>query len=465
MPDTTKGEAVIQAEAMRKAIEAAEFTVAHDTMPIKVTMSFGIAECEGPNQSIEGLLHSADLAMYEAKEAGRNQCCVYDSWTPDSALQDSQWSTPVEVNRTMSKHPKANTSDTRPSSSGGWQGDPTDRGVPKRRSAPAFEIAETKPGSKRVVRLYAGSVALLALILGVALLRPTTGLDVIGLLLFVALTALLEWWSTDAYSINIAVSTSVATMIASTLLFGPVGAVAAGLTISIVAQLKVRWDQDRFLFTASNILIGGLICAGLLAWSGVDYAALSAAWQIVGALACALVMYASNTVLAAGFAAIRSAQSWPQLWRERYLRLGIQYGAMGLLAFALIYFYLLVGVFGVLIMLVPLSLLHYGQREYLSATKHTIEALQTAYEQLANKKSEIEKLNEELLLALASTIDLRDPDVLEHSRQVARYAVLTAEEMGLSVDEVRLVRTRRADARHRQARHPRSYPVQTGPPD
>ena len=76
MPDTTKGEAVIQAEAMRKAIEAAEFTVAHDTMPIKVTMSFGIAECEGPNQSVEGLLHSADLAMYEAAGTGRNQCCV-----------------------------------------------------------------------------------------------------------------------------------------------------------------------------------------------------------------------------------------------------------------------------------------------------------------------------------------------------------------------------------------------------
>ena len=30
--------------------------------------------------------------------------------------------------------------------------------------------------------------------------------------------------------------------------------------------------------------------------------------------------------------------------------------------------------------------------------------------------------------------------MLEHSRQVARYAVLTAEELGLSVDEVRLVR-------------------------
>ena len=42
------------------------------------------------------------------------------------------------------------------------------------------------------------------------------------------------------------------------------GAVVAGLTISIVAQLKVRSDQDRFLFTASNILIGGLLCASLL---------------------------------------------------------------------------------------------------------------------------------------------------------------------------------------------------------
>ena len=440
MPDTTTAEAVIQAEAMRKAIEAAEFTVAQDTTPIKVTMSFGIAECGGPDQTVEELLHNADLAMYEAKDAGRNQCFVYDSWTPDSAPLDSQGSTSAEVNTTMSKYGKANTSDSRPGSDGGWQGDPTDRGVPKRRSGPVLDVVEERSGSARVARFYAGSVALLALTLGVILVRPVPDLNLAALLLFVALTALLEWWSTDAYSINIAVSTSVATLIASTLLFGPIGAVAAGLTIAVVAQLKVRWEQDRFLFTASNLLTGGLICAGLLAWTGTAYLELSTASQIVYACACALVIYLSNTVLAAGFAAMRCNQSWSRMWRERYLNLGVQYVAMGLLAFALIYFYLLVGVFGVLILLVPLALLHYGQREYLTATKQTIEALQTAYEQLANKKSEIEKLNEELLLALASTIDLRDPDVLEHSRQVARYAVLTAEEMGLSVDHVRLVR-------------------------
>ena len=140
MPDTTKGEAVIQAEAMRKAIEAAEFTVAHDTMPSKITVGPRHHGMRKASPSVWKDSPSADLAMYEAKEAGRNQCCIYDSWTPDNVPQDSQWSTPVEVNRTMSKHPKANTTDTRPSSSGGWQGDPTDRGVPKRRSAPAFEI-------------------------------------------------------------------------------------------------------------------------------------------------------------------------------------------------------------------------------------------------------------------------------------------------------------------------------------
>lgn len=440
MPDTTTGEAFIQAEAMRKAIEAAEFTVAQDAMPIKVTMSFGIAECEGANQPIEELLHTADLAMYEAKDAGRNTCCVYDRWTPEIAPLDTRGSISIEGNTTMSKYGNANRSDSHSGAEGGWNGSPSRRGIPKRRHAPSVEFSEVRTGSARAVKLYVLSVAGLAAVLSALLIRPIPLAEVAGLVLFVALAALLEWLVTDDFSMNIAVPTSVAALIASTLLFGPVGAVASSLTIAAVAQVHRRWDLEQFAFRASNQVIGGLLCAGLIVWTGMDYLAFPTWRQIVFASLCALVIYAGNTLLAAGYAGMHSSKPWYQIWIKRYMRQAAQYAAMGLIAFALIYFYLLVGVFGVLIMLVPLALLHYGQREYLNATKQSIDALQQTYEQLATKNREIEKLNEELLLALASTIDLRDPDVLEHSKQVARYAVLTAEELGLDTDHVKLVR-------------------------
>ena len=255
-----------------------------------------------------------------------------------------------------------------------------------------------------------------------------------------ALAAILEWLATDDFTINISVPTSTATLIGATLLFGPIGALTTGLAISAVAQIRATGTRTALSFGRPIWLSAVLLCAGALVWTGTVYLELSILWQIVVASLCALLVFVSNTVFAAGYAGMYSSQPWHQIWYERYARQVVQYAGMGLLAFALIYFYLLVGVFGVLIMLVPLALLHYGQREYLTATKQSIEALQSTYEQLETKNREIEKLNEELLLAFASTIDLRDPDVIEHSRQVARYAVLTAEELGLTDDHIRMVR-------------------------
>jgi putative nucleotidyltransferase with HDIG domain len=53
---------------------------------------------------------------------------------------------------------------------------------------------------------------------------------------------------------------------------------------------------------------------------------------------------------------------------------------------------------------------------------------------------EITQLNEELLLALSHAVDLRDPDVQDHSKNVARYATLIAQELNLPPERVELVR-------------------------
>src|SRR4029079_16430604 len=79
LPDTTPEEAYIQVEAMRKAIEAAEFTVSTSTIPIKATMCFGIAGRTGPKQSAKEFLHLADIAVYQAKDDGLNRVCTWRS--------------------------------------------------------------------------------------------------------------------------------------------------------------------------------------------------------------------------------------------------------------------------------------------------------------------------------------------------------------------------------------------------
>jgi diguanylate cyclase (GGDEF)-like protein len=50
-----------------------------DALRVEVRASIGVASCAGPNIDADRLFQNADLALYEAKEGGRNQCCVFDA--------------------------------------------------------------------------------------------------------------------------------------------------------------------------------------------------------------------------------------------------------------------------------------------------------------------------------------------------------------------------------------------------
>jgi diguanylate cyclase (GGDEF)-like protein len=58
-------------------------TVAHETADgeVGLTVSIGLAQ-SAPGMSADDLLRSADIALYSAKEAGRNQVAVYRELTP-----------------------------------------------------------------------------------------------------------------------------------------------------------------------------------------------------------------------------------------------------------------------------------------------------------------------------------------------------------------------------------------------
>jgi putative nucleotidyltransferase with HDIG domain len=94
----------------------------------------------------------------------------------------------------------------------------------------------------------------------------------------------------------------------------------------------------------------------------------------------------------------------------------------------------------VLVALVPLLMVRYSQVQYLQHTKTMVSELRTTNQNLLQHTEQISALNEELLLALSQAIDVRDPDVFGHSENVARYAVLIAQQLGLPAERVELVR-------------------------
>ncbi len=75
MPETNLEYAYFVAERLRMSIANEPFEISSSEEPIKVTVSIGIALAGDKNSTSSKLLVAADLALYQAKENGRNQVC------------------------------------------------------------------------------------------------------------------------------------------------------------------------------------------------------------------------------------------------------------------------------------------------------------------------------------------------------------------------------------------------------
>jgi putative nucleotidyltransferase with HDIG domain len=260
-----------------------------------------------------------------------------------------------------------------------------------------------------------------------------------GLLVFVVLAFTLELVATEIYSRDASVSTSVAPIIGAMMAFGIVGALLTCLAVATVTQFRTHKPINRFIFNISNHLISSGLCLLFLHFGPIPLIDWPLPLQVGFALGASIVIYLSSTGLLAGVLSLSTGQPLIHIWQEKFKWLGLHYVALGSVAFVLFYSYITVGAFSVVILLVPLAMLHFSQHQYIKATKSMVEQLNQNNQILSNRNQEVQRLNDELLLALASTIDLRDPFVVEHSRHVARYAAVVAEELGLSPARTHLV--------------------------
>jgi two-component system, cell cycle response regulator len=84
MPETNLQIALFVADRLRSAIADTPFTVAGVATPLQVTVSIGVATTLEDGDSPTELLRRADIALYAAKDNGRN--CLM-SWPIDAAAQ------------------------------------------------------------------------------------------------------------------------------------------------------------------------------------------------------------------------------------------------------------------------------------------------------------------------------------------------------------------------------------------
>ena len=433
MPETTSEQAYPRVEEIRSAIEAGRVNVSTSVTPIRVTMSFGVASRERFGQTPEDIIHRADLAVYQAKLAGRNRTCHYFA----EGVEDVMSIAPLAGQLS----PQSAKSAVMPPPSPSPEPQSTPAQPLERREA-QFIPPKIHPRPTWAVKVYIAVV--LSAAFGIwcwsIVSQPAPVIDGFGLSIFVTLMILTEGLSIDIYARDTSVSTAIAPLVAGAILFGPLGALLLSLALAGMAMVKNRSAVSRFLFNFGNHLISSMLSIAVASWI---YAALGEKMLLSLAVATGVATgasYLSSTWLLAGVIDLSSGQAFRQVWAERFRWLWPYYLGLGMLAFTLIFGFQVGGLIGVIAMVAPLLVLRFGQVQYIAHTQNLVSQLRQTNDELQNKSGQITHLNEDLLLALSRTIDLRDPEAQDHSLNVARYATLIASEMNLPPERVEVVR-------------------------
>ncbi len=77
LPEVATESALVSAERLRQKLEQSAFDVGEGRM-VGVTVSIGVASFPFHADEDDGLIHAADMALYAAKNAGRNRVCPAD---------------------------------------------------------------------------------------------------------------------------------------------------------------------------------------------------------------------------------------------------------------------------------------------------------------------------------------------------------------------------------------------------
>ncbi|MGD9094123.1 MAG: diguanylate cyclase, partial [Anaerolineales bacterium] len=439
MPETTPEQAYPRIEQLRQTIEATEFSVPTSITPIKATMSFGISGRDGDTNKVRDLIHNADTALYHAKLKGRNGTFIYSEDGVINLFGQERELIAIGV-ESLIDDPEIELKQAVEPSCANEEIEDEILEVDERKIIGDTNKASV-PAPNYVVNLFIGVLMVLAIGLFYANFTPGMSINWTGLVLFALMTILTEWLAIDIHLRDNSVSTSAIPMLAGILLFGPVGALVLSIVFAVTAWIKHRSSHiNRVVFNFSNQLLAGIMYLSLISLTGYSYLEMPVWFQVIFCLISIGIVYILTTALIAIGMGISMGLPVKEIWADKFKWLAPHYLVMGVIAYALIFSYQMAGLFGTLVVLIPILFLRYSQKQYIDRTAEIVKELRIKNKALEQSSDEIQLLNEGLLDALAEVVDLRDPYVLGHSKQVANYAVLLAQRLGLPQRKIELVR-------------------------
>ncbi len=404
-------------------IEQYAFALPSQSNPIHATLSLGYAHFHANAPDAPTLIEAAHLALTRAKMTGKNRAVSADD-LPHSA----------KVHR--------------PTSNLAYR--PTQAELPQHKTTPSPESPPiVPPRLKHGLAIYISVVAVLG---GIVAIQGWMGvpIDWTRILLMAGLAVLAQFLQVELYG-STSMSVAVAISFGSLLMDGIPGAIISSAAIALAHRARETRTLDFSTFYKTIFNWGVHALASFLP----VYFAKLIALNITGSNPVALIGFAilssmqiflvESTLMAIAMSLI-SGRSAYRIWQEQYRWLFSHYITLCLLGLFLAIGYSNLGILGLVAFALPVAMMHYSQRQYVSRTAANLHELRRMNEEISVANEEIKtanhsigQLNNELFLTLSKMIDARDPFALGHASKVAQYATAIAERMQLSEAQRELI--------------------------
>jgi diguanylate cyclase (GGDEF)-like protein/putative nucleotidyltransferase with HDIG domain len=436
LPATSLAEAQQVAERLRAAVETMSFEATTSATPIRATMSFGIACYPQDAGTTEELTHLADIAVYHAKDRGRNLVmCAAD--LPHAVRLNGAASTSTACAPASPPPPATVAAAIAPA------------------PASPSPLREAAPQATRPYwgfTLFVGGVVAAGALVAVLSASVWAEVDWATVALLAALALAAELAQIDLYRSG-SLSVSVALAFAAALIGGLPGIVCVSAAIAVGSALsRVMSDQRQGLlyrtaFNWATHVLAGVIPAVVLRVTPALLQVAALHVNITLLVGAALSYFLIDTCLIAAAISISAGKRWWTTWEKQFRWLAGHYLALCVLGLVLGIAYYAIGWLGILVFTLPILMMRYALQQYVAKTGSSVREFRRMNEELTQANSSvvvannaIHQLNDELFLTLAKIIDARDPSVSSHGANVAQYAVAIATELRFEAGRVEVVR-------------------------
>jgi diguanylate cyclase (GGDEF)-like protein/putative nucleotidyltransferase with HDIG domain len=437
LPEVPVAAARRVAETLRSHAESIRLPLNGAKGDIGVTISVGVAGYPEHGDTVEGLLHSADAAVYEAKLGGRNRVRVPLSSASREIFDrpSARASAIASATGNVAKEgdaPRPRTPAARPAAT-------------RTRAAdePAIDtgpVEQADSPRRPLIPWYASLLCLGAVLIGLfSSVDPIAAAPVLFAVL-VATAVALDVARIDLFERANISPASVAT-VALAMQFGPLGPLASEGMIAAIRAVRgervVKWAWD----------LGALTIAGAAAaWT---YAALphtGAGMLVAGGAAAGIAYFVVNTVLLSVVMGMSDGRGSLVQWREGLAWLAPHFVAFGTMAGTFLLAEEKLGAYVVLLFGVPIALLWVAQKQYLDRSRKSVDELRRNAEQLGELLVDREHLIDRMhrsylstITSLARSIEARDPYTGGHTERVSAIAHALAAHLGFDEDDLRAV--------------------------